>query len=502
MKHEVAFLREQFFGRADVEERLARLEATVVPLRGPKSTITMRTLVAGLVAAILIQGSPQVASAARIIEGMTRHQRRSLGIKIVPTESQLRRRLQRLETVINRDTCNDLDEIYKIVEDLASDLLAPSTVPATGPVNLAVDTSLVDVPTPHYSQQELDMIADPEQRPAFKNSTRRGLRRLAGVEQQTLRKHLDLDATYRVVERFTGPEITLGYGIIATVEVDGALEQCMRLSVRSANQHDVPPAVAAIRSMLAQGAEIASVLADRGFSQSPEKFLDGLRSVGLPVVFDLKSTQQGYRGTINGLLEIDGWLFLPSLPKKYWDLKRPAVTASDEDKAEYDELVNARAQWAMRVKQAVAGDPTKSRKVQLYSPVIKGSAPSGFGIRCQSCPTSMANPNPALKVCRKGCKPGQGCATKTIVWGAAQCPDTYQPLLFGTTAWKAAYVSRSGVERFFSRLKNAKGVDFASNLKVRGIIKVTLMTALADVATNLRLRFNRDYENGWRGPDE
>ena len=57
-------------------------------------------------------------------------------------------------------------------------------------------------------------------------------------------------------------------------------------------------------------------------------------------------------------------------------------------------------------------------------------------------------------------------------------------------------------ERFFSRLKNAERIDFASNLKVRGIIKVTLMTALAAVATNPQLRFNRDYENGWRNPDE
>ena len=502
MKHEITFLRENFFGRADVEALLARLEATVVPRRGPKSKVTIRTLITGLLLAMVVQGSPQISVAVKLIEGMHKKQRKRLGITVIPTESQMRRRLQRLETVFTRDASNDLDELFRLLQETVDDLITASTVPSTGPVTLAVDTTLFDAHTPHYKQVELDMVRDPTQRPKLSTSTKRGLRRLAEAEQKTLRKHLDLDASYRVIERFTGPEVTLGYGGIAVVEVDGDYEQCVRIAVRTAAAHDVPPAVAAMRSLLDQGAHIVRVLADRGFSQSTSQFLDSLRDLELPVVFDLKSNQQGYKGTVNGLLEIDGWLFLPSLPKKYWNLIKPAITASDEDKATYDELVNHRAHWALRVKQTLPGDPTKSRKVHLYSYVTKGSEPSGIGIRCPSCPKSMNNPNPELKLCRAGCKPGQGCATKTIIWGADQCPDTYQPLLFGTTPWKIAYKSRSGVERFFSRLKNAKGVNFVTNLRVRGIIKVTLMTALAAVATNLRLRYNRAYADGWRGPDE
>jgi hypothetical protein len=205
---------------------------------------------------------------------------------------------------------------------------------------------------------------------------------------------------------------------------------------------------------------------------------------------------------VNGCLEIDGWLFLPSLPKKYWNLIKPKIIASAEEKAEYLRLVTERARWALRVKHAVDGDRMKARKVQLYSPVTKGSAATGFGVRCTSCPASMANANPELKMCRKGGTSGKACATKTIVWGAKQCPDTYQPVLFGTEDWATDYAPRTGVERFFSRLKNGKNVDFVKSLKVRGLVKVTLLTALAAVATNLRLRYNEAYAAGWRGPDE
>lgn len=502
MKHEIKFIAEHFLERPDIVKLLEDMQTKVRARRGPQSTVSVRTLIAGVVVALVVQGSPQIASAARTIDGMTRHQRKMLGITVVPTTSQLRRRLQRIETVLRSTAGDELDAIYAELEWFAEVIVPGSAVIGSGRMKLAVDTTLFDAHTPHYSQVELDMIKDPARRKDLANSTKHGLRHIAQADESTLRRHYDSDASYRTIERFTGPEITLGYGAVAVVQVGGRFEQCLRIAVRSANQHDVPPSVALIKSIIASGIEVDLVLADRGFSQSTELFLEELRNIGLPLVYDLKSTQQGYQGMVNGLLQIDGWLFLPSLPKKYWHLKRPAVTATDAEKAEYLHLVDSRADWALRVKQTLPGDPNGARKLQLYSPVTKGSSPKGFGIRCPSCPKSMANPNPKLKLCRQGCKPGQGCATKTIIWGAAQAPDTYQPLVFGTTPWVTAYGPRTGVERWFSRLKGGKNVDFVMALRVRGIVKTTLMTVLAAVATNLRLRYSDAYNNGWRGPDE
>ncbi len=503
MKHHITFIAENFFGRPDIEELLARLQTKVRARRGPQSTITVRTLVAGLVTAMVVQGSPQIAMSARQIEGMTKHQRSLLGIGVVPTVSQLRRRLQRIETVLQATAGDDLDTLYAALQEFADVIVPASALIESGPMTVAVDTTLFDAHTPHYSQDELDMIVDPERRKNLSESTKRGLRHIAKADESTLRRHYDSGATYRKIERFTGPELTLGYGAVAAVQVGGRFEQCVRIAVRSASQHDVPPAVALVKSMIAAGIEIDLILADRGFSQSTELWLEELRRIGLPLIFDLKSTQQGYRGKVNGLLEIDGWLFLPSLPKKYWDLKRPAITASVEERAEYVRQVDLRADWAMRIKQTMPGDPHGARKLQLYSHVTKGSAKKGLGVRCPSCPKSMSNPNPKLKLCRQGCKLGEGCATKTIIWGAAQCPDTYQSTIFGTTPWTAAYSPRTGVERWFSHLKGGNNVDFVKALRVRGIVKTTLMTVLASAATNLRLRFNNAYnEDGWRGPDE
>jgi len=485
MKHEIKFIAEHFLERPDIVKLLEDMQTKVRALRGPQSTISVRTLIAGLVVAMVVQGSPQVAIAARLIDGMTRHQRKLLGIRVVPTVNQLRRRLQRIETVLRATAGDELDTILAELENFAEVTVPASAIIEPGPITLAVDTTLFDAHTPHYSQLELDMIKDPERRKVLAKSTKHGLRHIAEAKENTLRRHYDPDASYRKIDRFAGPELTLGYGAVAVVQVGGRFEQCLRIAIRSANQHDVPPAVALVKAIVASGIEVDLVLADRGFSQSTELWLNELRIIGLPLVFDIKSTQQGYQGMVNGLLQIDGWLFLPSLPKKYWNLNRPAVTACDEEKSEYLRLVDLRAEWALRVKQTLPGDPHGARKLQLYSHVTKGSSTKGFGIRCPSCPESMANPNPKLKHCRNGCKPGQGCATKSIIWGAAQAPDTYQPLVFGTTPWVAAYGPRTGVERFFSRLKNGINVDWVKALRVRGLVKTTLMTVLAAVATNL-----------------
>ena len=148
------------------------------------------------------------------------------------------------------------------------------------------------------------------------------------------------------------------------------------------------PAVAAIKS-IARGTRIELVLGDRGFIQSVEQFLNGLLSLELPVVFDLKSERQGDRGTVNR-------------------------TASDRRRPFLRSLITA---------------------AQAASPDREAPPP------------------------------------KSIVSGAEQCPDAYQPLLSGTAARKALYAARTGVERFFSRLNNAKGVAFVRGLKVRGLIK-------------------------------
>ena len=44
--------------------------------------------------------------------------------------------------------------------------------------------------------------------------------------------------------------------------------------------------------------------------------------------------------------------------------------------------------------------------------------------------------------------------------------------------------------------ENANGVDFSANVRVRGLVKVSLMTTLAAASTNLRLRYNSAYNDG------
>jgi len=78
---------------------------------------------------------------------------------------------------------------------------------------------------------------------------------------------------------------------------------------------------------------------------------------------------------------------------------------------------------------------------------------------------------------------------RTTCFPADAAPRTYQWPAWGTKDWKRTYDKRSAVERFFGHLQSDACAGFRKGrFQVRGLTKVAYVTALAVVATNLKLR--------------
>lgn len=65
---------------------------------------------------------------------------------------------------------------------------------------------------------------------------------------------------------------------------------------------------------------------------------------------------------------------------------------------------------------------------------------------------------------------------------------TYQYPIWGTPPWIEMYAKRSSVERFFGHLQSAAIAGFdQGRFCVRGLAKVSIITAVFVIATNLHL---------------
>jgi hypothetical protein len=129
----------------------------------------------------------------------------------------------------------------------------------------------------------------------------------------------DPDARWRVIEQNGKVARSyFGYGIEAYCQT-GPREFLSSIAVGSADRDDRPPSMRLLKRVLDQGIPVKRLAMDRGFSQAPA-FLEEVRSLGCAPVFDLKKGQAGRTPSWRGCVILDGWPFVPSVPKRLWDL--------------------------------------------------------------------------------------------------------------------------------------------------------------------------------------
>jgi hypothetical protein len=425
-----------------INGQLDELDASMRGERGPKGGVPLRALLMTMVHLMVDQRPAYLKAAWQLMCNATPQQRELLGISKVPTYRQLCLLVERIHRHFGRgDPLRRSERIQKLL-----DLIVPASAgPVKGTRTWAVDTTLFD---------------------AWARYVKNGA-------------SSDRDASWRVLntpDRI--PKMHFGYAAVAVVRADGdGPEVCDRLAVMSADQDDAIPAQELCVSMQQDGAPIERVLADRGFSQKPDRFQVPLRKAGIFVTHDLKKDDIGYTGTFNGAHVIDGWLFSPGMPKRLRRIVRPGLNAPMMERVKFRKLIEERMQWAFL--PHAAPQPHRAR---VASPVRRNN------IKCDSTPGQQNAPASA-PTCHKKHAADKACGINTMAYEDTVAPRTYQWPVWGTREWQRIYNKRSAVERYFGHLQSDATAGFRrGRFRLRGMAKVGLITGLSVVATNLMLR--------------
>ena len=156
------------------------------------------------------------------------------------------------------------------------------------------------------------------------------------------------------------------------------------------------------------------------------------------------------------------------------DSVRYAIGASSK----WRELSQERERYAMVVHEYV--DP---KTVRLTSPLFRNR-----GNGCKLLPHSVRNADPRLQICDGNHRPDEGCCIRRRTFHAAYSPEMFQCPNWGSPDWEPMYARRTALERCNSRWKMPEGVGSRDQLRLRGLVAVSLWTALGLVVHNLKLR--------------
>lgn len=116
-----------------------------------------------------------------------------------------------------------------------------------------------------------------------------------------------------------------GYWSTSVVLTQGGREYVYGANTRPANENDRPVSIKLVDRLLAMGDRPGRIIADRGFSDG-RAFLDAMRERGISPVFDFKESQAKRDPDWRGCLVLQGWPFLPQLPRRLWYLVAPGVS--------------------------------------------------------------------------------------------------------------------------------------------------------------------------------
>lgn len=417
-----------------VQADCAKLDAQLRGQRGPVAKVGTYPLVCTMVY-LAFTGQPMLMrNAYKELSGASRRELQMLGLNRKPTYRQLCYALERIQKFA-LDAPSYEGQVQEIL-----DLLVPASAGDKSANTIwAVDTHLFE----GWAATSRSQCADP-------------------------------DATWRVMgthKHRNNP--VLGYQLVAAVRTSGT-ETCDRIRVVTANVDDAPPAVDAVLEMAAAGMSVERVLADKGFTQKPQGFLDPLRAAGIHVTFDLKSPDLGVSGSFMGNLIVDGWLYSPAMPAKLRTLVRPGPSASAQEWARWHALTAARD--AYRFQPHGRPGPASSR---IASPATRNR------LRCRA----VGNAAPAqAPTCRVAHPVGEACGLKTTTFTSQMAARTYQFPVWGTPDWADMYAKRTAVERFFGHLQSHARAGFTrGRYRLMRLAKVALAAAAAVIATNVGL---------------
>jgi len=226
----------------------------------------------------------------------------------------------------------------------------------------------------------------------------------------------------------------------------------------------------------AKQAELAldAVVWDPGYSLcTPDTTQYKLAAAGISTTFQAVTHQRLPRPFGHGqALLIDGQLYSPHLPEELRDLAMPPRGASDAEKAAYEAKFNQRARWRL-VRHAGADADGATRWRCTFC--------AGM-LRTRAFPKTMRRPAtvPLVAVDRHA----EACCDGILTGMAAELP-LWQPIPFGTTAWRLSMGRRQVVESANAALKGGFADLSRGFLRVFGKTKMTVLLGFTIAGYNL-----------------
>jgi hypothetical protein len=296
----------------------------------------------------------------------------------------------------------------------------------------------------------------------------------------------DPDAAWGVKTHKSGrSESYFGYELHAVVRVgplgaDGSDTPCLaeRIAVVPASTSPTQPVLDALARMIDEGARIADVVADRGYTYKND-WAPALRALGVDPVADLHANQYGPRGTHAGSRIVAGTPHCPAMPADFDTIHRPDRLVPTPALETFAADIARREQWALR---RVAG-PDRDGKERYECPARAGK------LRCPLQPSSLALPlaTPTVLTPPDPATAPTCCSQRTITLPGDVDAKARQKHYWGPN-WIKAFNRRSRVEGWFGNLKNDNTEALGRGaFRVMGICKTSIMVAVYAACTNLRL---------------
>jgi hypothetical protein len=201
---------------------------------------------------------------------------------------------------------------------------------------------------------------------------------------------------------------------------------------------------------------------------------------------------------------IAGWPHCPAMPAELEEIRRPVSltagtlkkSATASDRMFHNRLVAEIADFHERIAAREMYSFVRTSRGQKRSKTGKGkdaerfSCPAQAGkVACASCPLSMAGPADLPRVQNPPAGPGRpdACKQQTVSVPMTVSPKLRQKEKWGSPGWVASFKRRTRVEATFGLLKNSKSGNVKRGWTQQvGIIKTTLLLAVAVTASNLR----------------
>ncbi len=402
--------------------------------RGPISLVSSYSLLIGLVYLVFESKPAHITYLYKELDHASKADLQMMGLPIKPSYRQLCYRLDLLEKMTNSGKQQE-----SVIQKLIDLLVAPSAGEIDENRIWAVDGTLFEA----WTSQRKSKSADPS----------------ATWRKMGTSKHKN--------------KPILGYHLVGLVRTEGT-EVCDRIVVTSANVDDGKPAADMIKRALNQNIRVERVLADKGYANKPSSFLEPLRNAGVHLTYDLMDKDHGISATYYGNKIIDGWAYSPSLPSNLEKINKPGPQAGEKAWKSFNALIAQRDAYAFRTQ----GKPLSNR-ARVASPASRGK------LRCKILGN---NARAAAPICKVKHASDEACGVNTMIIESAIAERTYQYPIWGTPDWIEMYSMRSSVERFFGHLQSAALAGFdQGRFCVRGLAKVSIITAVFVIATNLLL---------------